>query len=135
MGMEDPAREGVKTAMEHAKRAGIRTIMITGDNLDTASAIARQVGIVGDALEDRDLDGKSTEELQRILKTTSVFARVTPLHKITILEALKAQGEVVSMTGDGVNDAPALKGAACGRGDGESRHTSRQGSRQHRADR
>ncbi len=114
LGLLDPPRVGVKEAIEEAHMAGIRTIMITGDSLDTAIAIAKQVGIEGEAVAGADLEGKRTEELQRILRTAAVFARVTPQHKIQLLSALKAQGDVVAMTGDGVNDAPALKGAHVG---------------------
>lgn len=112
--MEDPARPGVKEAIDEAKRAGIRTIMITGDHLLTAKAIAQKVGIVGDVLEAKELNNMPQQELMRRVRTTSVFARVSPEHKVMILEALKQNGEIVAMSGDGVNDAPALKGAHVG---------------------
>jgi Ca2+-transporting ATPase len=112
--LEDPPRAAVKAAIAQAKQAGIQTIMITGDHRDTAVAIARQVGISGDALTGDDLDTLSPAELQKALKKTRVFARVSPQHKVAILEALKRLGHVVAMTGDGVNDAPALKGAHVG---------------------
>jgi len=112
--MEDAAREGVKEAILESKQAGIRTIMITGDNVVTALAIARQVGIEGEAMEGKDIDKLSPEDLNKALKTTSVFARVSPTHKIQLLTSLKENGNIVAMTGDGVNDAPALKGAHVG---------------------
>ncbi len=113
-GMEDPPREGVKDSIRLAKEAGIRTIMITGDQVKTARAIAHQVGIEGEALEGKDLDALSTEELIDRVLNVSVFARVSPLHKLAILDALKRHGCIVAMTGDGVNDAPAIKGAHVG---------------------
>lgn len=112
--MEDPPREGVGTAIQTAKDAGIRTIMITGDNLVTAKAIAAQVGIEGKAMHGSEIDQLTDEQLAITLKDTSVFARVSPEHKLKLLEALKENGEVVAMSGDGVNDAPALRGAHVG---------------------
>ncbi len=112
--MEDPARKGVKEAVQEALMAGIRTIMITGDNLDTARAIARQVGIQGDAMDGKQIDALPPGGLTKALRTTSVFARVSPMHKVQILDALKSLGEIVAMSGDGVNDASALKGAHVG---------------------
>ncbi len=112
--MEDPPREGMKDALAEGSRAGIRTIMITGDNPVTALAIAKQVGIEGDALLGSDLDRMALQDVQRALEHVSVFARVSPGHKLKILKALQAEGEVVAMSGDGVNDAPALKGAHVG---------------------
>lgn len=114
VGMEDPPRVGIPEAAAVAKRAGIRTVMITGDNLDTAMAIAKRVGIEGRGMEGRDLDALSPEQLQKIVREVGVYARVSPAHKLRILEALQANGEVVAMSGDGVNDAPALKGANVG---------------------
>lgn len=114
IGMEDPPRPGMLQALEEAKRAGIRTIMITGDHLETARAIGRKVGIGEKGMEGRELDSMSDEQLQKVLEHVSVFARVSPLHKLRILKALQANREVVAMTGDGVNDAPALKGAHVG---------------------
>jgi len=114
VGMEDPPRRGVKKAIAEAKQAGIRTIMITGDNIDTAQAIADQVGIKGDAIGGLGLDKLTKEQLVECLEHTSVFARVSPKHKLEILEALQSSGEIVAMSGDGVNDAPALKGANVG---------------------
>lgn len=115
IGMVDPPREGVKEAIAHAKHAGIRTVMITGDNPLTASAIARHVGIESDGVVTGiELDSMSIEDLQKSLATISVFARVLPAHKVKILEALQALGHIVAMSGDGVNDAPALKRAHVG---------------------
>ena len=114
IGMEDPAREGVAESIQEARNAGIRTMMITGDNLDTALAIARHVGIEGKGAEGKDLDGLTPEQFQKLVAEVSVYARVSPVHKLRILEALQARGEVVAMSGDGVNDAPALKGANVG---------------------
>lgn len=114
IGMEDRPRATVAKALLSAKQAGIRTIMITGDSVETARAIARQVGIEGDALSGTELDALSEHALRERVRTVGVFARVTPLHKLAILDALKANGEIVAMSGDGVNDAPALKGAHVG---------------------
>jgi len=113
-GMEDPPREGVKASIQEAKEAGIRTMMITGDQIKTARAIAYQVGITGEVLEGKDLDNLSSEQLMDRILNISIFARVSPLHKLKILEALKKHGCIVAMTGDGVNDAPAIKGAHVG---------------------
>ena len=113
-GMEDPPREGVREAIAEAKQAGIRTIMITGDHAKTALAIARQVGIEGDVMQGSDLDTLSPEQLIGRIQAISVFARVSPMHKLAILDALKRHGCIVAMTGDGVNDAPAIKGAHVG---------------------
>lgn len=114
VGMEDPPCAGVREAIAQAQEAGIRTIMITGDNAMTAQAVAAQVGLEGDVLQDRELDALSVDELAERVKTVSIFARVSPLHKVAILDALKKNGEIVAMSGDGVNDAPALKGAHVG---------------------
>lgn len=114
VGMEDPPRKGIPEAVATAKRAGIRTMMITGDNLDTALAIAKRVGIEGRGVEGRDLDGLEPEQVRRLVTEASVYARVSPQHKVDILRALQENGEVVAMSGDGVNDAPALKGAHVG---------------------
>ncbi|MBI3336570.1 HAD-IC family P-type ATPase [Candidatus Peregrinibacteria bacterium] len=114
IGMEDPPREGVKEAIAQAERAGIRTLMITGDHRDTARAIALQVGLKGEALQGVDLDTFDDAELCLRVKNISIFARVSPMHKMKILKALQCEGHVVAMTGDGVNDAPALKSAHVG---------------------
>ena len=112
--MEDPPRETAKEAIAQAKTAGIRTIMITGDNLRTAASIAKQVGIEGKAIHASDIDHMTMHQLAVVLEDAAVFARVSPVHKLRILEALQDAGEVVAMSGDGVNDAPALKGAHVG---------------------
>ncbi|MBC7225109.1 MAG: cation-translocating P-type ATPase, partial [Anaerolineae bacterium] len=117
MGMIDPARPEVRDAIAVARRAGIRTIMITGDYPNTAAAIARELRLIGDedrVLTGRDLDRMGLEGLREAIREADVFARVSPQHKVQIVEALKAHGHVVAMTGDGVNDAPALKRADIG---------------------
>ena len=115
--MIDPPRPEAIQAVADAKRGGIRTIMITGDHKVTASAIARQLGIFGDgdlALSGVELDAMSDGELDAVLERVSVYARVSPEHKIRIVHAWQRRGKIVSMTGDGVNDAPALKQADIG---------------------
>lgn len=116
--MTDPARPEVKPAVEKARRAGIRTMMITGDYPDTARAIAEEIGLVrsenGRVLTGADLQKMSDEALLSEIDDVDVFARVSPQHKVRIVEALKARDQVVAMTGDGVNDAPALKRASIG---------------------
>ncbi|MGE5376613.1 MAG: cation-translocating P-type ATPase, partial [Bacteroidota bacterium] len=116
-GMIDPARPEVKPALEHARDAGIRTIMITGDYPNTAQAIAEAIGMLRQGwkvLTGAQLDALSDEELKNVIEETAVFARVSPEHKMRIVDALQANGEVVAMTGDGVNDAPAIKRADIG---------------------
>lgn len=115
--MMDPPREESKQAVADARRGGIRTIMITGDHKVTATAIAKQIGIFreGDmALSGPELDAMSDEELDQMLEKVSVYARVSPEHKIRIVDRWQKRGRIVSMTGDGVNDAPALKRADIG---------------------
>jgi len=117
LGMIDPPRDGVKEAVEMARRAGVKTIMITGDHKLTAIAIAKMIGLdieEGIVLEGRELDSMSDEELSRVIDKTIVFARVTPEHKARIVRILKKKGYRVAMTGDGINDAPALKVADVG---------------------
>lgn len=114
VGMADPPREGVADAIAQAEAAGIRTIMITGDNRITAQAIAAQVGLGTVGLVGPDLDALDDAGLAAAVADTDVFARVSPEHKIRITRALQARGEVVAMSGDGVNDAPALKAAHVG---------------------
>jgi len=114
VGMLDPPRDGVEEAIALARRAGIRTVIITGDHALTAQAIARKVGVESVVIEGSALETLSDEKLQERVQTVSVFARVSPKHKVRILEALQAQGEIVAMGGDGVNDAPALKKAHVG---------------------
>ncbi len=115
--MIDPPREESKQAVADAIRAGIKPIMITGDHKITASAIAKQIGIMrgGDmAVTGMELDAMTDEELDKVLEHISVYARVSPENKIRIVEAWQRKGSIVSMTGDGVNDAPALKKADIG---------------------
>ncbi len=112
LGMIDPARHEVRPALETAKQAGIRTIMITGDFPNTAKAIAEDIGLMRPGkkvLTGKELDEISDEQLVVEIEETDVFARVSPEHKMRIVDALQANGEVVAMTGDGVNDAPAIK--------------------------
>lgn len=116
VGMIDPARPEVRDAVRVCKTAGVRPIMVTGDHPMTAVAIARELGIASDgrAITGRELDSFSMEELQDALAKVSVYARVSPEHKIKLVDALQHQGNIVAMTGDGVNDAPALKQADIG---------------------
>ncbi len=117
IGMIDPPRREVPSAIEVARRAGIRTVMITGDYPDTARAIAEQIGLLetGHAVvTGREMDRIDDETLREKVLTTDVFARVSPEHKMRIVDALKHHRHVVAMTGDGVNDAPALKRADIG---------------------
>ena len=115
--MQDPPRPEAKEAVRICKWAGISPVMITGDHAATAAAIARELGIltgVRQVLTGAQLDGLSDKELRKAVKTTAVFARVSPEHKSRIVEAFQKNGEIVAMTGDGVNDAPALKAADIG---------------------
>ena len=117
LGMIDPPREGVKEAVKTCRRAGIKTVMITGDHLDTARAIARDLSIMGPydkAITGQELEKMSDEVLRKEIKNYSVFARVSPEHKVRIVKAWQKTGAVVAMTGDGVNDSPALKNADIG---------------------
>ena len=117
VGMIDPPREEARVAVEKCKNAGIKTVMITGDHKITAIAIAKALGILEDekeALTGSELEQMSDEELTNNIRNYSVYARVSPEHKVRIVKAWKAQGEIVAMTGDGVNDAPALKTADIG---------------------
>lgn len=123
VGMIDPERKEAAAAIKVAQSAGIRTIMITGDHRDTAQAIAKRLGILRPDQEDGVLTGGelndiSDEELERTVETYSVYARVSPEHKVRIVKAWQKNGKVVSMTGDGVNDAPSLKQADIGVGMG-----------------
>ena len=117
VGMIDPPRPESRPAVLAAKKAGIKTVMITGDHIVTASAIAKEIGILeeGDlAITGQDLDKMNQAELEAKVRDVSVYARVSPEDKIRIVQAWQANGEIVAMTGDGVNDAPALKAADVG---------------------
>ncbi len=117
IGMIDPPRKGVKESVKACRRAGIKTVMITGDHIVTAKAIAKDLGILQGnelAITGQELDKIHDKELIRNIMNYSVFARVSPEHKVRIVKAFQATGSVVAMTGDGVNDAPALKKADIG---------------------
>jgi Ca2+-transporting ATPase len=117
VGMIDPPKEGVEEAITKTKKAGIRAVMITGDHELTAQAIAREIGMLGEGgrvVTGAQLDQMSQEELDRQVEGITVFSRTSPEHKVRILAALQKKGHVVAMTGDGVNDAPAIKGADIG---------------------
>jgi Ca2+-transporting ATPase len=116
-GMIDPPREEAISAIDKCRKAGIRTVMITGDHAVTAQAIAKKLGITGDAapvLTGKELEPMSDTELFHKVKYVSVYARVSPQHKLRIVQQLKEHGDIVAVTGDGVNDAPALKAAHIG---------------------
>lgn len=118
IGMMDPPRQEVKPAIMLCRQAGIRTIMITGDHRNTAVAIAKELQIfkedTNQALTGNELDALNDSELNKIINSVTVYARVSPSHKLRIVRALKRQGHIVAMTGDGVNDAPAIKEADIG---------------------
>jgi len=116
MGMMDPPRDEVIDAIATCKSAGIKTVMITGDNRLTATAVGKIIGLLddGDVLEGGEIENMSDEELSRASQSVSIYARASPEHKLRIVDALKRNGHIVAMTGDGVNDAPALKKADIG---------------------
>lgn len=116
-GMIDPARPEVKNAIKECKSAGIRPVMITGDYLETAFAIAKELGIADtedEAINGKELNNLSDQEIRELVKTKKVYSRVSPENKVQIVDALKQNGDIVAMTGDGVNDAPAIKKADIG---------------------
>ncbi|HZX20654.1 MAG TPA: cation-transporting P-type ATPase [archaeon] len=113
-GMMDPPREEVKQALETARNAGIRVIMLTGDNAATAKAVGEKVGFKGRVVNATELEQLSEQELKKLVEEASIFARVSPEQKFAIMKALRDSGHTVAMTGDGVNDAPALKLADVG---------------------
>ncbi len=117
VGLKDPVRPHVEEVVAKAKRAGVRTVMITGDHILTAQSIAKSVGLLGknmQALTGAQVDDMTKAQLKKAVRSAAVFARVEPKHKIRIVQALQSNGEVVAMTGDGVNDAPAIKAADIG---------------------
>ncbi|MEK7838598.1 MAG: HAD-IC family P-type ATPase, partial [candidate division NC10 bacterium] len=117
MAMKDPIRPEVKVAVEACRTAGVRTVMITGDHKDTAVAIARELGLMergAQAISGAELDRLSDDELARRVDQVAVYARVSAEHKLRVVRAWKSKGAVVAMTGDGVNDAPAVKAADIG---------------------
>ncbi|MBI2107310.1 cation-translocating P-type ATPase [Candidatus Woesearchaeota archaeon] len=113
-GMIDPPRPDVKKSIEDCRSAGIKVIMVTGDHKITAQAIARQIGLGDKVITGDELESMNEDTLKDRVRFTDIFARVNPSHKVRILDALKANGEIVAMTGDGINDAPALKKADIG---------------------
>lgn len=117
VGLSDPVREGVNETIKLAHQAGIKTVMITGDHIKTARTIAKQIGLSdmeGEIFDGQKLEQMTDEELALAVPNVSIFARVDPIHKIRIVRAYQTNGEIVAMTGDGVNDAPALKAADIG---------------------
>jgi P-type Ca2+ transporter type 2C len=115
VGMADPPREEAKKAIKLCKQAGIKVVMATGDNKVTAESVARQLDLpTGKVITGTDLQQISDEDLSKQIQDFSVFARIEPLHKLRIVKAFKSRGQIVAMTGDGVNDAPALKSANIG---------------------
>ena len=114
VGLIDPPRSEARAAIAICRNAGIGVKMITGDHRSTAAAIAHDLGLEGAVREGREIEGLSGRALAELVECTAVFARVSPEHKLAIVNALKSRGHVVAMTGDGVNDAPALKAADIG---------------------
>lgn len=114
IGLMDPPRPEAKQAIAECKQAGIAVKMITGDHKSTGTAIAKELGLEGNSITGAELDKMDSMQLATLINDTTVFARVTPVHKVKIVRALQSKGHVVAMTGDGVNDAPALKSADIG---------------------
>lgn len=114
IGLGDPLRPEAAAAVQSARAAGIRVLMITGDHVETARVIGRRLGLGDETLSGRELDAMTDDELSRALGHVNVYARVAPEHKLRIVETLKTRGEVVAVTGDGANDAPALRAAHLG---------------------
>jgi P-type Ca2+ transporter type 2C len=112
--MMDPPRKEVKIAIEKCNKAGIRIVVITGDHEITAKAVAREIGLTGDSITGLELENMTEERLDELVEKIAIYARVNPEHKLKIVNALKKKGYIVAMTGDGVNDAPALKRADIG---------------------
>lgn len=127
-GMIDPPREEVKSSIVECRNAGIRVVMITGDYEITAQAIASQIGIEGNVINGEALQKMSSDDLAKIVDSVSIYARVNPEHKVKILEALKSKGYIVAMTGDGVNDALALKKSDIGTAVGSGTDVAKQAS-------
>ncbi len=122
-GLQDPPRPEIEEAVKKCRKAGMRPVMITGDYKDTAYAIAKKVGIAkseDEVVSGEEIDKFSNEEFAKVVEKCCVFARVSPAHKVRIVEALKANGHITAMTGDGVNDAPSLKKADIGIGMGKT---------------
>jgi len=116
-GLQDPPRKGVRRAIKQCKEAGIKTVMITGDHKKTAIAIGREIGLYNEedlVLEGHELNNMSVKSLANIIERVTIFARVTPEHKLKIVKAFQQAGHIVAMTGDGVNDAPAIKASNVG---------------------
>jgi P-type Ca2+ transporter type 2C len=117
VGFADPPAEGVKAAIARLRGAGLRTVMLTGDQRATAAAVGRELGLVAeetDIIDGRELDSLSDADLDRRLPHAAAFSRITPEHKLRLVQALQARGDIVAMLGDGVNDAPALRQADIG---------------------
>jgi P-type Ca2+ transporter type 2C len=114
IGMRDPPRKEARNAINVCKKAGIKVVMITGDNSDTAQAVARELGLGTEVMIGRELEKLSDDRLKHLVKQIDIFARVNPEHKVRVLKAFQANNEIVAMTGDGINDAPALKRANVG---------------------
>jgi len=114
MGMIDPPRPGVREAVEDCRSAGIRVIMVTGDNPHTAAAVGKELGFAGRAVTGGELDGLTDERISELVERVDIYARTSPKHKVMLLRALQRNGHVVCMTGDGVNDAAAIKNSDVG---------------------